>query len=243
VHIRVLTYNIHKAIGTNGRFTPELIAQVVRHHDPDLALLQEVTCDVERCGRLDLAAEIARACDFPFHALAVNVLYKVGGYGNATLSRFPIRKRRNIDLTVGWRKKRGCLYTYHDLPGDRRRRLHVFNVHLGLSRAERALQVQRLLETPLVASIKAEHPTIFGGDFNDWRDSLYPRVMEPAGCAYATRHRRRFGLRTFPSYSPLGALDKVFVRGGFQILHAQTSRLRVTSTASDHLPVIVDLEL
>jgi len=42
MHLKVLTYNIHRAIGVDRRFRPERIVEILTHHDADLALLQEV---------------------------------------------------------------------------------------------------------------------------------------------------------------------------------------------------------
>ena len=42
---------------------------------------------------------------------------------------------------------------------------------------------------------------------------------------------------------PVGALDKVFVRGAVKEGRAHPSRLALARVASDHLPVIVDLEV
>ena len=50
-------------------------------------------------------------------------------------------------------------------------------------------------------------------------------------------------LRTFPAFSPSGRLDRIYYRGGFELIRAQTSDLRESRVASDHLPIIADLNL
>ena len=42
MRLRVLTYNIHRAIGVDRRFRPERIVKILAHHDADVILLQEV---------------------------------------------------------------------------------------------------------------------------------------------------------------------------------------------------------
>ena len=43
IKIRVLTYNIHKAIGgVDRRYRPERIIETIGHYQPDIVLLQEV---------------------------------------------------------------------------------------------------------------------------------------------------------------------------------------------------------
>ena len=242
MHLRVLTYNIHKAVDLNARFKLEPIAEVLRHHDADIVLLQEVTVGARRARHLHLGEELQRLCGYPFQATELNVHFRTGGgYGNCTLSRLPIRRVRNLDLTISWHKRRACLWTTLELP-HRTTRLRVGNLHLGLSAGERHRQIERLLHLDPVARLGHDEPLILGGDFNDWRNQLWPRWFRDRGFHYATRHQRAFGIRTFPSYSPLGALDKVFVRG-LRVLNAARSKMAITRVASDHLPVIVELEL
>ncbi|MGE3181508.1 MAG: endonuclease/exonuclease/phosphatase family protein, partial [Phycisphaerae bacterium] len=42
MHLKLLTYNIHKAIGVDRQFSPERIVEIIEHYDPDICLLQEV---------------------------------------------------------------------------------------------------------------------------------------------------------------------------------------------------------
>ena len=117
--IRVLSYNIHRAIGIDRRFAPERIIQILRDHDADIVLLQEVDEGVPRSRELKLVKELADALDYPHYAMGHNVSLRKGKYGNATLSRFPILRERNIDLTVGIRKRRGCQHTTLDIKNSR----------------------------------------------------------------------------------------------------------------------------
>jgi len=59
MQLRVLSYNIHRAIGIDRLFRPARIAKVLRHHEADLVLLQEVDVGVPRSGMLDLADEMS----------------------------------------------------------------------------------------------------------------------------------------------------------------------------------------
>ena len=111
MRLRVLSYNMHRAIGVDRRFKPDRIAQILEHHDADVVLLQEVDVGVPRSRRLDLAKEVASSAEYPFYETGLNVKLHEGMYGNSTLSKHPILKSSNIDLTVGPRKARGCLHT------------------------------------------------------------------------------------------------------------------------------------
>jgi endonuclease/exonuclease/phosphatase family metal-dependent hydrolase len=242
----LLTYNIHKAIGVDRVFSPARIVEVLWHHNADIVLLQEVDRGAPRSGRLDLASLLARELGYTYRAVGMNVFLKKGKYGNATLSRFPIGRQHNVDLTVGSRKRRGAQHTRLFVPADEGFvEIDVFNVHLGLSALERRRQVARLLDGPDLRHVDAQRPCVVAGDMNDWRGVLKKRCFQPAGfhCATNRRPGSRWSIKTFPSYAPAGGLDKVFYRGPLRPTHAQRSHYLLARVASDHLPVIVEFEL
>lgn len=244
--LRLLTYNIHRAIGVDRRFRMGRIVDVLLHHDADVVLLQEVDVGVPRSRELDLALELAVLAGYRYHALGRNVALRKGHYGNATLSRFPIVRERNIDLTIEWRKRRGCQHTTIVMPGSSRTAegVEVFNLHLGLSAVERAKQIALLLRCPEFRALPAHAPCLVGGDFNDWRSLLLQVFTLGLGFRSATLFEETGrSLNTFPAFAPRGALDRVFYRGGLHLERCQVSRLRVARVASDHLPVVVDFEI
>jgi len=246
MRLRILTYNIHKAIGVDRVFAPERIIQVLRHHDADIVLLQEVDRYAPRSGCIDLASYLARELGYRYRAVGINVYMKRGKYGNATLSRYPIGRQHNIDLTVGRAKRRGAQHTrIHVVRGRERVAVDVFNVHLSLLARLRRVQVERLLHTSDIVNLPLDAPCIIAGDMNDWQGELKRKHFLPAGfkCATNRREGSRWAIRTFPSFAPTGGLDKIFYRGSLQFLHAFRSRLEVARVASDHLPVIADFEL
>ncbi|MAW61601.1 MAG: endonuclease [Planctomycetes bacterium] len=238
MRIRVMSWNIHRAIGMDRKFRPERVAEVIRHHEPDLILLQEVDRGVPRSRRLWLDHELARDCDYPYHTWAQAHVLTEGSYGNAILSRWPISKRRVIDLRVGWRKRRNCLYAKLRSPRGGKN-LHVFNWHLGLSAQERNQQVERVLHSQAIRGKTAHDPVLLGGDTNDWRNLLFEQGgIRKAGFHAWSEHRRRRHIRTYPSLpKPVGALDKFFWRG-LSEEHVATSRLKLAREASDHLPLL-----
>ncbi|MDH4321629.1 MAG: endonuclease/exonuclease/phosphatase family protein [Desulfobulbaceae bacterium] len=247
MQIKVLSYNIHRAIGVDRRFRPERIVSVLEHHRADIVFLQEVDVGVPRSRELDLAAVMAKTLNYPYYALGLNVKVKQGHYGNATLSRFPISAHRNIDLTVDRRKKRGCLYTAIALPtaDGGSRELAAFNLHLGLSTQERIRQVGMLVRSAPYAAMSPELPCLVGGDFNDWRTMLAPIFIDILGFSCATNRKtgHQEPLQTYPSFSPTGGLDKIFCRGGIEVVTSRRCKLRTSMVASDHLPVIAELQL
>jgi endonuclease/exonuclease/phosphatase family metal-dependent hydrolase len=247
MRLRVVSYNIHRAIGVDRRFRPDRIASIIESHDPDIALLQEVDEGVPRSRELDLARELARALGFDHVAVGHNVALRKGRYGNATLSRHPILLERNIDLTLGLRKRRGCQHTRIALAGagGRRQRLEVFNLHLGLSAREREHQVRLLLRSRELAGLDADVACLVGGDFNDWRSRLVPTFTSALGFRSVTERRwgEDRGIPTFPSFFPQGPLDRIYYRGRIRLVSARRCRLRLSTVASDHVPLVADFEM
>jgi len=244
VRLRVVTYNIHRAIGVDRRFRPERIVEILRHHAGDVVLLQEVDEGAPRSREIDLGRSLAHALDYPHVAVGHNVTLRKGRYGNATLSRFPILRERNIDLTIGNRKRRGCQHTTL-LPLPDGPPLEVFNLHLGLSAWERAAQVELLVGSSEFADMALDGPCLVGGDFNDWRSRLRSVFTDGLGfrCATDLRSGQQPPIATYPAFSPRGGLDRVYHRGGLRLAAAHRCRLYVSRVASDHLPVVVDFEL
>jgi endonuclease/exonuclease/phosphatase family metal-dependent hydrolase len=246
MQLKVLTYNIHRAIGMDRRFRPERIVDILGHHGADLVLLQEVDEGAPRSRELDLARELGRESGYPHVVAGYNVSLKAGRYGNAVLSRWPFQVHRNIDLTVDGRKRRGCLHARLTIEkGGRSQELDVFNLHLGLSARERTRQIGMLTRSDEFTAVSKEAPCLVAGDFNDWRSLLLPVFVEILQFKSATRDRfgRQAAIRTYPSFSPTGALDKIYFRGPLRLTGARSCRLGVSRVASDHLPIIADFEM
>jgi endonuclease/exonuclease/phosphatase family metal-dependent hydrolase len=245
MRFRLLTYNIHRAIGVDRRFRPERIAAILRRYRADLVLLQEVDAGAPRSHMLDLAEHLAELLKYEYWALGLNVYLKVGRYGNATLSRFPIGRQRNIDLTLGGLKRRGAQHTQILLPTKTGTSvpLEVYNVHLSLTATHRRRQMAHLLGLDDVRKCAA--PCVVAGDMNDWRGLLKQKLFVPAGfeCATNRGNGSRWAIRTYPSFAPAGGLDKIFYRGPLELLHVRRSRLTLCRVASDHLPVIADFRV
>lgn len=243
MRIRILTYNIHRAIGLDRRYRPGRILDVVEHHEPDIVFLQEVDEGAPRSREMDMAHWLAQQLGYPHLTVGHNVMLRRGRYGNATFARWPILAQENVDLTVGKKKSRGCLHSTVAVPvRGGHRELHLFNLHLGLSAKERIQQLGILNRADAMRQLDHDVPCILGGDFNDWRSQLEPILVDFLGFRCITR-RPRGTLRTYPSISPTGPLDRLYLRGPLRALTVRGCRLAVSRVASDHLPVIADIDM
>ena len=199
-----------------------------------------------RSDHLDLASYLSRHLEYQYRAVGMNVFMKKGKYGNATLSRFPIGRQRNINLTIGNRKRRGAQHARVQISSPAKTvPVDIFNVHLSLTANLRKRQVVRLLESSDVMQVPEDTPCIIAGDMNDWPGQLRRQLFKPAGflCATEQHTGSRWSIKTFPSFAPTSGLDKIYYRGSLTLHHVHRSRLELAKVASDHLPVIADFEL
>ena len=121
-------------------------------------------------------------------------------------------------------------------------KLDIVNTHLGLTRAERSMQVGALIGPDWIGSRVGDGAFILAGDFNVGRRSRSFRRL--AACLEPTRDaagRRR--LRTFPSRLPMLSLDHVFVSDAIETVDARTVRTKLTQLASDHLPLVAEFRM
>ena len=243
MHLRVLTYNIHKCIGgIDRRYDPDRVREVVSHYDPDLVFMQEVDEGARRSShhrQVDILGDLLR---YRHRTYFPNVRLRGGGhYGNAILSKFPITETRNIDLSIPMTKRRSVLHAWirvRPAHRGRSRTLHVFNMHLGLSQVLRRWQLQRFLASHPFATLHQRTPVIIGGDFNDVWGTLGSKYLRPIG--FRTSEHR---IPTFPAAHPALALDAIYAWGDVEILRLERSKLDVAKLASDHLPLIGELKL
>ena len=207
-----MTYNVrglHDDVGA--------VAQVLRESEPDVVAVQEPPRGPFARHRLRRVAE------------AAGLEVAVGGGGARTTALLvragvPVLGPRAVRLP--WRPgkiRRGMVIA--DVSGIR-----VIGVHLGLSAAERARHMVRLLTV-----VTAAGRCVVAGDFN-----------EPPG----GRARRRLGLHlreltagigpTFPTKGPVHRVDAVFGTGDLVGSGARVVDGDAARRASDHLPVVVE---
>jgi endonuclease/exonuclease/phosphatase family metal-dependent hydrolase len=240
VKLRVLSYNIHKCIGgVDRRYDPQRVADVINNQHADVLLLQEVDHDVPRSNRDRQVDVLGDLVGMRYRSWFPNVDVRGGGcYGNAILSRYPIVETTNIDLSIRFRKKRsvlhGILRVRHD---EVDRTVHVYNMHLGLARFERRIQLLKFLESQPFQTLHHETPVLVGGDLNDVYGGL-GEILRPAG--FRGVDRRPF---TFPAWGPVRALDAIFVRGRVDFVKLERCESELARRASDHRPLIADVRL
>ena len=235
--MRLLSWNIHKGIGgRDRRYSLQRIIECIHHERPDLVCLQEVDRLVRRSNFDDQPRVLGQTLNF--HSIfQANVPVANGTYGNLILSRWAVGSTHRISLKRGIRKSRGAQLIHVETPEGV---IHLVNTHLGLDERERHWQVKALLAHQLFQSSQAV-PTIIAGDFNDWRNTLAERSLATCGFQQVTSPPSEF--RSFPSWLPVGGLDKIFIRGNVTMIDARVVRTSLSRIASDHLPIVVDFSI
>lgn len=240
---RLLTYNVHRCVGTDRKLDVGRVAAVIAEYEPDVVCLQELDVGRARTGWVDQADAIAQrlAMSFHFHP-AMRVEAEL--YGDAILTHRPERLVRAAALptlpNLKGLEPRGALWSAVDFDGVV---VNVFNTHLGLVPREQRLQAAALAGKDWLGDPLCQGPTILTGDFNA------TSITRP----YQTLARRlddaqrRLGLKpsikTFPSSFPAIRIDHCFVSPEIRVTNALAPSSPLARTASDHLPLVIDFEI
>lgn len=237
--IRLLTLNAHQGFAALRRRTLLTgIRDALRASGADLVFLQEVGGDHGEDVAQDHYEVLADQM-WPQHAYGRNVVAAGGHQGNALLSKYPIVRWQNVDVSVAGVEPRGLLHCVLDLQ-HAGPMLHTVCVHLGLRESQRQYQVNRLLGF-VADSIPQDAPLVIAGDFNDWRERAHTRML--AGSTLTEVHACASGrpARTFPAGRPWLRLDRIYVRN---LQHRPLALpRRPWSELSDHAPLAAELRV
>jgi endonuclease/exonuclease/phosphatase family metal-dependent hydrolase len=235
--IRVVTYNIHKCRGLDQRRSPQRIARVLTEVDADLIALQEVVNDPGGGLEREQARYLASSLGLQHYCFEPARRLRGSPYGNAILSRYPVRASYNYKLAWKRQEPRACLRV--DLAFNGRLALHIFNVHLGTSPWERKAQAQVLVSSTILNNPKLTEPRIVLGDFNDWMLGFASRLLAKHLVSADLRaHLQR--CRTYPGLFPLVHLDHIYFDETLHLNCLSLHRSRTAIVASDHLPLVAD---
>ena len=245
--LKVLTVNIHKGFSIfNRKFILHELRDAVRAASADVVFLQEVHGAHARHSERLLDWPQAPHYEFladtlwPAYAYGRNAVYPHGDHGNALLSKFPIGRYRNHDVSLSGDERRGMLHCVLQLPPPADE-VHAICVHLGLAQHHRNDQLGGLCR--MILSEVPEHaPLIVAGDFNDWKRRAHDLLRECAGMTevFVGAHGR--AAKTFPAHWPMLALDRIYVKNVSAHAPLPMPR-RPWSHLSDHRPLAAEIRL
>ncbi len=230
-----MTFNIHVGVGMDKNLDLQRIADVIIRERPDLVGVQEVDRGARRTEGLDEIAELAKMTRMDY-AFGHNLDYQEGQYGVAILSKFLIQKidhrkyenRREAE-------RRGMLRVEVDIGG---RTINFATTHLDYQRDDgRLFETGQLLR--FLADVK--NPLIVVGDFNDEpAESAYKLMLTKFEDAWIGSRAKGDGF-TYSADKPTKRIDYIFYRASDGV-RAKKAWM-VKTLASDHLPVMAELEI
>lgn len=240
--LRVMTFNMHHGAGPDDVLDLADTARTIRANGADVVGLQEVDRHWgERSGFADEARWLSRR-------LHMHVVFGANldedplepgqprrQYGTAILSRYPILSWSNTFLTKAGQpetEQRGLLYARLMVRGVP---VRFYNTHLqhtsGAIRVAQVEQIKKLIGT-------TDEPTVLTGDLNAEPSS--PEIASITAMFADTWREVGVGDGyTFDTRNPHARIDYVLTSADVAARRARV----VDSTASDHLPLRVDLAL
>jgi endonuclease/exonuclease/phosphatase family metal-dependent hydrolase len=230
--LRVASYNVHKCIGMDGRFDPRRVADVIQSLDADIIALQEADARFgKKAGLLD-ASYLEGLGGYKIVAGAPDRSLSHGWHGNVVLYRKgEVERIRRI--TLPGLEPRGAVAVDFKWHGHT---LHFIATHFGLFRLSRQLQAEAI--RAYVLEHTKEH-VVAVGDFNEWRQKRRSGLKPFGGVL-----REATGWqRSYPSTYPVLALDRIFVSNCIQPVSAKVIDSELAEVASDHLPIVAELQL
>lgn len=229
--LKIATYNIHGGLpawtAQSKRQMVARIARVIDELDADIVALQEVPLGGSETPDV---LSLLREASGMFAVEGPTLDTPKRRYGNAVLSRLPVRMARTLDLSFHRREPRGALDADIECAG---RLIRVVATHLGLSATERSAQVRTLL----AAFDNSQLPVILLGDINEWF------VRGRALRALVSHFRAAPAPRTFPTFCPIFALDRIWMHPGEFLVDVRVHRSAVARQASDHYPLVARIHM
>lgn len=229
-HIRIASYNIRNAIGTDRRRNPERILAVLAEMDADIVVLQEA--DRRFGGRAAALPPLLLELHSDYHPLPLNVQTdSIGWHGNAILLRKSAALMRCDVLHLPCLEPRGAVVAEVSIGTVS---LRVIGMHLDLSGLWRRRQAAAILHA---VSLMPDMPTVLAGDLNEWSAAR--------GClADFARHFHFADTdKSFHARRPVARLDRIMHCGKLEAVSAHAHHSALARRASDHLPIWADFRL
>jgi endonuclease/exonuclease/phosphatase family metal-dependent hydrolase len=223
--IRVASYNMRKAIGTDRRRRPERTLEVLCELDADVIALQEAD---RRFG--------SRASAIPPRMIEEHSDYKpvpfegrngsIGWHGNALLVKKTVEIAHCELVHLPSLEPRGAVMAELRLGGEA---LRVVGMHLDLSGLWRRRQAHAILSN--IERQARRMPSVLMGDLNEW--------SARGGCLRAFGAELAFAEcgRSFHTRRPVVQLDRIMVTRELAIAECGVHQSPAARRASDHYPV------
>ncbi|MDO5036383.1 MAG: endonuclease/exonuclease/phosphatase family protein [Porphyromonas sp.] len=237
--IRLMTYNVLRFVyDQNDPYNYSTIASMVKEKEVDAICLNELDKHTTRSrndDQLQLFAQALGGWDYEFGSA---MPYKGGDYGEGIATREPAVRQFSIPLPKGSGAEPRVLVVM-ELED-----YVIATTHLDHVSSEAQLgQVEKITAEIAKLYKDSDKPVFLGGDLNATPDSKTIKLLEQSWRRLSSTQP------TFPSRSPKSCIDYIFqyINGvECEVLHTEVIRFMSSgnpATASDHLPVIVDVKI
>ncbi len=222
--LRVVTYNIHHGEARDRKFDYERLASTIARLKPDVVALQEVDNQTKRADGIDQAAELGKR--LKMNHVFGNALYYAGGqYGEAVLSRFPLKDAKAHHLPYAFGNEPRTALEVTVQPDNGLPQFVLVGTHLcHQSGATRVGQAQEL--DALFAKRK-DYPVILAGDLNARPSSEPMKVL--------------LGNNWIDAVAPKSRIDYILLRKSDPWEIVETKIIR-EPIVSDHDPILTILQ-
>lgn len=225
--ITVMTYNMRRGVGSDGKLNLNAVIDTIKEVDPDIVLLSEVDHLMPRSQMKKQDEIIAKELGYnSIYGYNLNLISK---YGNALFTKHTIKEWINTTLPIKdgvFVEPRGLIEAVIDIKG---KEISVLGTHLSLKQDERMMQTEFIVERLKQAST----PKLLLGDFN-----ARPTAVEMIEIFNLMKDSTDINAKTFPSNDPQAKIDYIFVSDDIKAYKGRV----IHSYASDHLPVVVEIE-
>ena len=232
---RVMTYNIHHGEGLDGKVDLLRIAELIKRERADVVALQEVDKGTQRTMRRDFPEELAALTGMRC-VFSNNHAFQGGEYGNAVLTRFPVKRWSNLHYQmIRPGEQRGILQLVLDVRGSE---VVFMNTHID-SRPDDAERWLNVGEIEALEKHYAGRPMIICGDFNAVPDSRVCRRLGKTFDDVWAQIGEGDGF-SFPAGKPAKRIDYLWTSRNESLVPLKAWLPQ--SDASDHLPVVTEFQ-
>ncbi len=220
----VLTYNIHHGEAMDRRFDYDRLVETIAKLKPDVVALQEVDNGTGRADGVDQAALLGKRLGMN-HAFGNALYYSGGQYGEAILSRFPIKYSQAHHLPYQFGNEPRTALAVQIVPDNGIPEFVLVGTHLCHQSEETRRQQTRELKKLFNETI--ERPVIIAGDLNARPESEPIQVLLRGGW--------------IDTVAPNSKIDYILVRESdpWEIVE---SKILDEPIVSDHDPVLTILK-
>lgn len=222
--MKILSFNVKNFMHTKQLLE---VAELIKKMDPDVVGLQEVDEGCTRSKGVHQTSACAFFAGYPYFAFGKNTDHQGGEYGNAVLSKYPIRNAETVSYRVVCPADHNRSYMRLELEAEGKT-VYFYNTHLTLQKNGEAEEEVK----ELCARMREDEYAVAVGDFNLCADKV-AAIAEPEIVAL-NGGAGRATLCTFSTKDPIRPIDNILITPNLEVVkEAETHR----GVLSDHNPI------